>query len=134
MAHNGTNPHAEGNLTAAQARALAALLKERDVRAAAKAAKVGERTFWSWMKLPAFKSQLDDAMSEMIDSAIFDLARLTRVAVGTLYTVMTDGNAPPGSRVQAANVVLARLIDLRDFKDFDERLTEIEKALQIKGR
>ncbi len=93
---------------------------------------IPERTFRTWLNLPAFKSALNDAMSQVMAAAIYDLAHLAGEAVATLRAVMTDPKTEAGVRVRAANAVLGRLIDLRNFKDFDERLAEIEKALNLK--
>jgi hypothetical protein len=130
MAENGTpNPP----LKPAQSRALAAILGERDIRAAAKAAKIPERTLWTWLTMPAFQDGLNEAMSRVMDAAIYDLAGRAVLAVETLRDVMQDKKASAGVRVQAANIALGRLMDLREVKDSEQRLTAIERALNLRG-
>ena len=120
-------------LKAPQLRALAALLTERDIRAAAKAAKVPERTLRTWLTLPAFKEALSEAMSQVMDAAIYELAGLASLAVETLRTLMTDEQVAAGVRVQAASIALARLPDLRYTKDLEERMATLEEAFSIRG-
>jgi hypothetical protein len=67
-----------------------------------------------------------------MDAAIYDLAGLASVAVETLGAVMHDQDTSAGVKVQAANIALARLMDLREGKDFEQRLAAIEKALQVR--
>ena len=119
-------------LKPAQARGLAAILRERDIRAAAKAAHIPERTLRTWLHLPAFQQGLKEAMSRVMDAAIYDLAGLAVLAVETLRGVMDDQDTSAGVKVQAANIALTRLMDLREGKDFEQRLAAIEKALQVR--
>ena len=79
-----------GTLTPSQKRAIAALLTERDTRAAAVKAGVKERSLYRWLTLPDFKAELQEAEKRSIDAAIRRLAELTAQAVDTLREVMTD--------------------------------------------
>jgi len=120
-----------GTLTPTQRRAIAALLTERDTRAAAAKAGVKERSLYRWLTLPGFKAELQDAEKQAIDAAIRRLAELTAQAVDTLREVMTDKEASAGTRVQAANIALARLLDLRELQELETRLQRIEKELNL---
>ncbi len=120
-----------GRLTPTQRRAIAALLTERDTRSAAVKAGVKERSLYRWLTLPAFKAELQAAEKQAIDAAIRRLAELTAQAVDTLREVMTDQEASAGTRVQAANIALARLLDLRELHGLEERLQRIEKELNL---
>ena len=116
-------------LKPAQLRAVAALLVERDVRAAAKAAGVSERALWRWMDLPDFQRELKQAEARAVDAAVRRLADLTGEAVDTLRAVMADTEAPAGSRVTAANAALSRLMDLKQLNDLEGRLAAVEARL-----
>ncbi len=114
-----------------QRRAIAALLTERDIRAAALKCEVSERVLYRWLELPEFKAELRAASKQAIDTAILRLSELSGQAVDTLREVMTDTATPPGTRVQAANIALARLLDLRELQELEERLQKIEKELNL---
>lgn len=119
-----------GNLTTPQRRAIAALLTERNVQAAARVAHVGERTLYRWVtEYAPFQAELKAAEGRAIDAAIRRLAELTGEAVDTLREVMGNTEASPGARVQAANVALSRLLELKELADLEGRITAIEKSL-----
>jgi hypothetical protein len=127
MANNDT-------LTPAQLRAVAALLTERDMRSAAKVARVSERRLWAWLKMPDFKAELNRATGAAVDGAVRQLSNLASKAVATLEKVMDDSDSSAGNKVQAANIVLARLLDLRQAAELEERLVAIEARLQESHR
>ena len=118
-------------LKPAQLRAIAALLTERDTRAAALKAEVSERVLHRWLDLPEFQTELQAASRQNIDAAILRLSALTGDAVDTLRDVMTDTTTSAGTRVQAANIALARLLDLRELQELEDRLRKIEKELNL---
>ncbi len=133
MAANGSP--AGKKLTPRQRRAIAALLSEKDVLAAAKKARVGERTLRRWLDSDeVFQAQLKAAEAAAIDSAIRRLSNLTGQAVSTLRDVMSGKDCSAGARVRAADVALARLLDLRELAQLEARLGAIERALQIGGK
>ena len=120
-----------GNLTTPQRRSIAALLTERNVQAAARVAHVGERTLYRWVTESApFQAELKAAEARAIDAAIRRLAELTGAAVDTLREVMVDTEVSAGARVQAANVALSRLLELKELADLEGRLTAVEAVLK----
>ena len=126
MARNGT-------LSPKQRKAIAALLSERDVKSAAEAAGVALRTMFRWMDDPDFQAELKAAESAAISSAIRRLAHLSGTAVNTLQEIMeSEKDLPPGARVKgaAANIVLSRLIPLKELADLESRLAAVEEALR----
>lgn len=120
-----------GAFSPAKRRLIAAMLSERDVRSAAAKAKVSERSAHRWMHEPAFKAELEAAERQAIDGAILQLAGLSGSAVQALRQVMSDGEAPAGSRVAAANAALGRLLDLRELSELESRLAAIESKLGV---
>jgi hypothetical protein len=128
MANNDKSTPA---LKPAQRRAIVALLTEKDVRAAAAVSSVSETQLRRWLELPEFKAELQAASKQAIDTAILRLSELSGQAVETLREVMTDKEASAGTRVQAANIALARLLDLRELQELEDRLQKIEKELNL---
>jgi hypothetical protein len=124
MANNDT-------LTPAQMRAIAALLTERDMRSAAKVAHVSERRLWAWLKEADFKAEVNRATGAAVEAAVRQLSNLASKAVATLAAVMGDDDSSAGVKVQAANIALARLLDLRQFVELEGRLSTIEAALKV---
>ena len=125
----------KGNLTARQRRAIAALLSERTIEAAAKKAKVGERTLHRWLDSDGeFCAALRQAQEQAIDAAIMQLAGLTGEAVDTLRATMGDKTATASAKVRAADLVLSRLFDLKQLHDFEQRIAALEESLKLGGK
>jgi hypothetical protein len=124
----------DGNLTTKQRAAIAALLTEGDILAAAKKANVGERTLHRWLKDdPDFQRELKAAESAAIEAAIRRLADSTGLAVETLRQAMESTDAPLPQKIRAADIVLSRLLELRNLHTLEERLTVVEAALSKIG-
>ena len=128
MAQNGTF------LTPRKATFALALLSERDTLAAAQRAGVSERTARRWARDPDVQAALAQAEGAALQQAVRDLVRLAGVAVQTLNDAMTDGDATTAARVRAADVVLARLLQLRDLVDTERRLQALEEAQRERER
>jgi len=116
-------------LTTTQQRAIAALLSERDIRAAAKKAGVGERTLHRWLDDPAFQAELKTAETRAIDAAIRRLAELSGLAVDTLSAAMNDEQTPPATKIRAAEVVLTKRPLLKELYDLEARIAALESRL-----
>lgn len=122
MAGNGRLPR--------RAQAVAALLREKDVSTAAQAAGVGERTLYRWLADADFQRELKAAEGMAISAAVRRLADLTGTAVETLRGVMEAKDAPLSAKVRAADIVLSRLLDLRQMVDFEAQLAAIQDDLK----
>lgn len=118
-------------LKPAQLRAIAALLTEKDTLAAAAICGVSAAQVRRWQQQPVFQSELQAGARAAIDTAILRLSGLTGQAVDTLKEIMLDATASPGTRLQAVNIHLARLLDLRELATLEDRLERIEKELNL---
>lgn len=117
-------------LTPTQTRALAALLTERDTRAASKAARVSESTLRRWLRRPDFRLALAEAERAALETVVRRLAALGAEAADTLGAIMRDASAGPGARVQAASVALNQLARLREVLTLEQRVIDLERSLQ----
>jgi hypothetical protein len=94
-----------GEKTRKQETAIAALLTETTVEAAAAKAGVGYRTLKGWLAEPAFRTAYRQARRELVEGAVGRLQAATGQAVDTLLAVARDG-AKDGDRVRAAVALL----------------------------
>ena len=112
-----------------QTAAIAALLGQPTIEAAAKAAGIGERTLRTWLTQPGFRRQYREARGHLLDAAIGQLQKASGAAVAVLLSIAEDVLTPPAVRVSAARAILTTAIAGAEMIDLDERLTAIEEAL-----
>ncbi len=113
-------------LPSKQRKAVTALLTEPDTTAAAKAAGVSRDTLYRWLAEPAFQAALRDAEANAIAAVSRALVRLAERAAATLDGAMTDPAAASSTKVRAADIVLARLLQVRELVALETRVAELE--------
>lgn len=118
-----------GNLSTAQRRAIAALLLQRDARAAAAAAKVGYRTLCRWLTQDSFRAALTQAETETIDAATRRLLTGQDKALSILSEIMDNRGAKDSDRRQAAGAWLDFAYKWRELKNIEQRLADLEAAV-----
>lgn len=119
----------QNRLSAKQQRAIGALMTARDAREAAKLARVSERSLYRWLGDPLFQSEMQRAGQELIISAVRRLASLTWLALDTLEAEMKNKRAAPSVRVRSADVVLSKLLQLKELAELDERIKRLEEGM-----
>jgi len=92
-------------LSRRQEAAIAALLTEPTLAAAAKSAGIGEATLRRWLRLPAFLAAYRKARRELVESAVGRVQAATGQAVDSLLEVARHGKRD-GDRVRAAVALL----------------------------
>lgn len=118
-----------GRLTTKQRRAVVALLGARDVATAAQVAKVGERSLRRWLKDDvAFRTELALAEQDVVTAATRKLSDLAWQAAAVLGRIMDDSSVPAGVRVRAADAILARLLQLKELMQLEQRLHALEAS------
>jgi phage terminase small subunit len=117
----------DGQLTTRQRRAIDALLTSRNVTDAAYKAHVSRRTLTGWLALPHFQAELKAASAEVVDATIRRLSDATGTAVDVLTGAMLSVLSAESVKVNAANIVLQRLYDLKTIGDFEQRLAALEE-------
>ena len=108
--------------------AIAALLTQRNIDEAARAAGVGTRTLLRWMKIPEFDAAYREARRQAYGQSISRLQQGSTAAATTLLKVMVDIATPPSTRVRAAEAVLSHAAKAIEIEDIDARLRELEAA------
>ncbi|HUU98415.1 MAG TPA: hypothetical protein VM487_21995 [Phycisphaerae bacterium] len=122
-------------LTRCKARAVAALLTEPTIGAAAKAAGVSERTLRRWLAdVPEFGAAYRAARRGVFDSAMAQLQIAATEAVGVLVRAMRNARTKPATRIRAAHLVLNHARRGIDVDDLLERVEALESALLERNR
>jgi hypothetical protein len=115
-------------LTARQEKAILALLSQPTIQAAAKAAKISERTLYLWLKEPAFSAAYREARATAVSQAISRLQQVSGEAVTTLQDVMKDPQAPAPARVTAATKILELALRGIELAELQRRIQELERT------
>src|SRR4051812_13271859 len=100
--------------------AIAALLCESTVAAAAAKVGVAEKTLRRWLQRPEFATAYKSARAEVLSATLNRLAGLAVTAVEALKRNLTDG--APAVQVRCATAVLAEIRTLMVETDTGERL------------
>lgn len=113
-------------------RAIRALLTEPTIEKAAKAAKVGERTLYRWLRRGDFRDAFDAARRDALSRSMATLQGVTADAVQALRDVLADAQARPADRVSAARVILDFALRGAEMLDLEPRLAALEGDAHMK--
>jgi hypothetical protein len=111
-------------------KAIAALLTQPTLAAAALVAHVRPQTLGRWMKEPEFEAVWRAARRAVLGQAIARLQKASGAAVTILLKVMSDPGASASARLKAAEVVLRHAKAASEMEDIQPRLAELERAPQ----
>lgn len=120
--------NSDNGITTKQQKAIAALLSERTLGAAAKRAGIGERTLYNWLAEPSFRTALRSAESAMLETVTRRLSAGQSLALDALETLITKAKHE-STRRQAAVDWLNLSLKFIDTLDIDERLTALEAKI-----
>lgn len=118
-----------GKMTPRQRRFVAALFQYPTIKAASAAVGITDRTARNWLTDSEIITALRQSEVDALAGTTRGLLRLAAEAVNTLGDAMSDGDAPASARIRAADIVLARLLQLRELVTLEERVTRLEEAL-----
>lgn len=82
-----------------------------------------------WMKEPEFKAALWEARCTVASQAVGRLQDAMGAAATTVLKIMVDPNAPTGTRLRAAEIVLEQ--GAREMEDIEDRVTELERTVSL---
>ncbi len=115
------------NLTPRKRKALEALLTSGDISQAANTAGVSRDSVYRWLRDPDFQTALSNGTQAALQGLSQSLLTLGAAAAKALQAALEDTTAPLAVKLRAADIVLTRLLQMRELVDLDKRLTELEK-------
>jgi hypothetical protein len=113
-----------------QEEAIAALLTQRNIEEAAKAAGIGANTLLRWLKVPEFQTAYRAARRAAFGQSIARLQQGTAAAATTLLKTMIDTNTPASVKVRAAEAVFNHAAKAIEIEDIEARVSELERAAE----
>jgi transposase-like protein len=114
--------------------AIAALLSHRNVEAAARAVGISSNTLLRWTKEPEFDAAYREARRTASCQSIARLQDASGAAVTTVLKIMLDSKVSAGTRLRAAEIVLAQTVKAIEIEDIDVRVAELERAARSANR
>ena len=114
--------------------AIVALLTQRNVEEAARAAGIGTQTLIRWLKVPEFVAAYREARRAAVSQSNARLQQASSAAVSTLLKIMVDQSTPASTRVRAADRVLDHAKDAIEREDIEVRVAALEQAAQLAKR
>jgi phage terminase small subunit len=117
------------NMTPKKRKAVAALLACPDITTAALKVGVSRETMYRYLHDPEIQAALEAAAQESLAQVSRALLDLGNQAVTTLGAALNDTEHPIAARIRAADIVLTRILQLREMVDYDRRITELEKRI-----
>ena len=114
--------------------AIAALLTQRNIDEAAKAAGISPNTLLNWMKVPEFQAAYREARRAAYSQAVARLRQGATAAATTLLKVMLDQGTPASVKVRAAECVMNHSSKAIEIEDVESRVAELERAAESQKR
>ena len=122
-------------ITPKQRKAIESLMANANVLEAAKAARVSRQTIYRWMNTDqAFQQALCRAETEALTGLSRSLVALGVKATQTLEQTLSDQGSSAGARVRAADIILGRLLQLRELVSLEERISRLEQQIESKNQ
>jgi hypothetical protein len=113
-----------------QEEAVAALLTQRNVDEAARAAGIGARTLLRWMKDPEFQTAYRAARREAFGQSIARLQQGTSAAATTLLKLLIEPTTPASVRARVADSIFNHAAKAIEIEDIEARVAELERAAE----
>jgi hypothetical protein len=114
--------------------AIAALLTQRNLEEAAKAAGISARMLLRWLKLPEFQTAYREARRTAYSQAVAKLQQGATAAATTLLKVMLDQTTPASVKVRAAECVMNHSSKAIEIEDVEFRVAELERAAEAQKK
>jgi transposase-like protein len=117
-----------------QEEAIAALLTQRNIEEAAKAAGIAANTLLNWMKVLEFQKSYREARRAAFGQAIARLQQGTSAAATTLLKTMIDPATPASVKVRAAEAIFNHAAKAIEIEDIEARVAALEAATTTEGK
>jgi len=110
--------------------AIVALLSQRNIEEAARAAGIGTRTLVRWMQVPEFNTAYRKARRDAFSQSVARLQQGTSAAATTLLKTMIDPATPASVKVRAAEAIFNHAAKAIEIEDIEARVSELERSAE----
>ena len=119
-------------LTKKREEAILALLTNRSVEEAARAANITPRTLYRWLNETRFDKAYRRARQESFGQGTARLQQASGAAVSSILKIMVDPHAPASTKLRAAELVPTHGAKAIEIEDIKARVSELERANEEK--
>lgn len=121
-------------MTAAQNRALTALLQCKTREEAARMAGISSRTLRTYFQNADFVAAYRAAAAEMLQDAVMEARQGVSPALSTLREIAENGEEAAPARVSASKASLEYFLRLHDAADVEDRIAALEAQIGGLGK
>lgn len=119
----------EKELSPKQHRLIADLVSGKNIKDAAKAVDIAEKTAHAWLKQPLFQQAYQAAKHAAFDERLGMLKDGISIALKTLLKHMSNEETPPQVQVRSAEIWLKHSVEIHKMQEVDNRIIELEKEV-----
>lgn len=119
------------SVNVSQERAIAALITNSTIKAAATECGIAEKTLHAWLKDEDFAKELKEAQEGITRQAIGRMLLSISRSIETLEGIMEDETNNASPRVMAARTLLDYAFKVYEIQTVQQRLEALEKRLNV---
>jgi transposase-like protein len=119
-----------GKLAVKKELAVAALISEPTISAAARKVGINRTTLLKWLKLPEFRESFNEAKRIVFGEAITQLQKGAWIASKSLVEIVEDKDVNASIKCTAASIILSNARSGIELDDLQERIARIEASLE----
>jgi len=114
-------------LTKKQLSIIPVMLASKTITEGVKKAGICKGTYYSWLKIPEFREELNFQKKEIVNQALLELKSSTIKAVQVLKKLLNSDNEM--IRLKTATTILSFTKDFMEQEEITERLMKLEEAV-----
>ncbi len=126
------NTKAQG-LSERQLKAIPGILSAPTIDGGCNKAGISRKTFYEWLKDPAFSEALRRHRDLIVGDALDMLKHSMTKAVETLVGLLDDGESNSYMKRLVSNDVIGHVLKARELEDLEKRIARIEEMIREKG-
>ncbi len=109
------------------------LISGHTIATASKAARIGERTAYRWLKLPHIKAAYRDAQRQAFDESLDELRMGVKEALAALQRHIKAETVPtPATQISAAKQWIDTALEINKMSEIEQRMAELEERMKGK--
>jgi hypothetical protein len=122
----------ENNLTARQKQALPFFIGSSSYEEGCRRAKVSKNAFYSWLKEPLFKAELDRLRDGIFEEALYSLKQNSTKAATILGDLLDSSNE--SIKRATANDILNHAVRFKEIQELTHRIETLEEETYAKSK